>query len=77
MDLTGTLANKAFKEYRVSKAFKAQRGQFPGVQDYEGKVVEVGTHEALMARNGVYAELHRIQTPEEATAGSDPLAAAR
>ena len=30
-------------------------------------MVEQGTHEALLARNGVYAELHRIQNPEAAT----------
>ncbi len=28
------------------------------------ELVEQGTHEALLANNGVYAELHRIQTPE-------------
>lgn len=36
------------------------------------ELAEQGTHEALMARNGVYAELQRIQTPEEATIGTDP-----
>src|SRR5450759_1074188 len=30
------------------------------------ELVEQGTHEALLASNGVYAELHRIQTPEGA-----------
>ena len=30
------------------------------------ELVEQGTHEALLAKNGVYAELHRIQTPEGA-----------
>jgi ABC-type multidrug transport system fused ATPase/permease subunit len=34
------------------------------------KLVEQGTHDALMARNGVYAELHRIQTPDEALVGT-------
>jgi len=40
------------------------------------ELAEQGTHEALMARNGVYAELYRIQTPEEATIGTAPPAAA-
>jgi ATP-binding cassette, subfamily B, bacterial len=30
------------------------------------ELVEQGTHEALLAKNGVYAELHRIQVPEGA-----------
>jgi len=33
------------------------------VKDCE--LAEQGTHEALLARNGVYAELHRLQSPEE------------
>jgi ABC-type multidrug transport system fused ATPase/permease subunit len=32
----------------------------------DSELVEQGTHEALMAQNGVYAELHSIQTPEGA-----------
>ena len=35
------------------------------VKDCE--LAEQGTHEVLMANNGVYAELFRIQTPDEAT----------
>jgi ATP-binding cassette, subfamily B, bacterial len=31
------------------------------------ELAERGTHEALMAQNGVYAELHSIQTPDDAT----------
>jgi ATP-binding cassette subfamily B protein len=34
------------------------------------ELAEQGTHDELMARNGVYAELHRIQTPEDATIGA-------
>ena len=30
----------------------------------ESELVEQGTHEALLARNGVYAELYKIQTRE-------------
>ncbi len=43
------------------------------------ELAEQGTHEALMARNGVYAELHRIQSPEEAAdaAAPSPVAAPR
>ena len=36
------------------------------------ELAEQGTHEALMARNGMYAELHRIQTPEESTIATNP-----
>jgi ATP-binding cassette subfamily B protein len=35
------------------------------------ELVEQGTHEALLADNGVYAELHRIQTPEGAMPTTD------
>jgi ATP-binding cassette subfamily B protein len=34
-------------------------------------VVERGTHDELMALNGVYTELHRIQSSEATVAGSD------
>ncbi len=45
------------------------------VKDCE--LAEQGTHEALIALDGVYAELNRIQTPAEATAGEvTPMAAA-
>ena len=36
----------------------------------ECELAEQGTHDALMARNGVYAELYRLQTPEEAVTGA-------
>jgi len=39
------------------------------------ELVEQGTHEALMTRNGVYAELHSIQTPDDATIGMAPSVA--
>jgi subfamily B ATP-binding cassette protein MsbA len=32
----------------------------------DSELVEQGTHEALLARNGVYADLHRVQSPEGA-----------
>jgi ATP-binding cassette subfamily B protein len=35
------------------------------------ELVEQGTHQALMATNGVYAELHRIQVPDGATLIAD------
>src|SRR5713101_3599201 len=35
------------------------------------ELVEQGTHETLMASNGVYAELHKIQTPEGDTLATD------
>jgi ATP-binding cassette subfamily B protein len=37
----------------------------------DSELVEQGTHEALLANNGVYAELHRIQTPEGAMLTTD------
>jgi subfamily B ATP-binding cassette protein MsbA len=38
----------------------------------DATLVEQGTHETLLARNGVYAEMYRIQNPEhvEAAAGA-------
>ncbi len=39
------------------------------------ELVEQGTHEALLANNGVYAELHRIQTPEGAKLATGQLVA--
>jgi len=42
------------------------------VKDCE--LAEQGTHDALMAANGVYAELHRVQTPEtDAPARPEPV----
>jgi subfamily B ATP-binding cassette protein MsbA len=39
------------------------------------ELVEQGTHDFLLANNGVYAELHRIQTPEAAMLTADQPAA--
>jgi subfamily B ATP-binding cassette protein MsbA len=38
------------------------------------ELAEQGTHEALMAQNGVYADLHSIQTSEDGTMGMAPPA---
>jgi ABC-type multidrug transport system fused ATPase/permease subunit len=43
------------------------------VKDCE--LAEQGTHDTLMALGGVYAELHRIQTPDSATIDTEPPAA--
>ena len=32
----------------------------------DSELVEQGTHDALVAQNGVYAELHSIQAPDRA-----------
>jgi ATP-binding cassette, subfamily B, bacterial len=41
----------------------------------DSELVEQGTHEVLLAKNGVYAELHRIQSPEgDKVATDQPVA---
>jgi ATP-binding cassette subfamily B protein len=37
-------------------------------------LAEHGTHEELLAHNGVYAEMQRIQTPEGAKITAEPIA---
>ena len=37
------------------------------------RLAEQGTHDALLAQNGVYAELHRIQTATEDSGGAVPV----
>jgi ATP-binding cassette subfamily B protein len=41
----------------------------------DSDLVEQGTHESLLAQNGVYAEMHRIQNPEEDKTSAAPPAA--
>jgi ATP-binding cassette, subfamily B, bacterial len=43
----------------------------------DGELVESGTHDELLDHNGVYAELHGIQNPGEATIGGVSPVAAR
>jgi len=43
----------------------------------DGCVHEQGTHEELLALNGVYAELYRIQFPGTTGAGAPPSSAAK
>jgi ABC-type multidrug transport system fused ATPase/permease subunit len=38
----------------------------------DGVVAEQGTHEELLKRGGLYAELHRIQFDESASAQTPP-----
>jgi hypothetical protein len=41
----------------------------------DAELAEQGTHDALLARGGVYAEMQRIQTPEGATiTAAEPVA---
>ncbi len=37
-----------------------------------GRVVETGTHDALIAQGGVYARLHRLQLSDDTTDGAGP-----
>jgi subfamily B ATP-binding cassette protein MsbA len=41
----------------------------------DSELAEQGTHESLLAGNGIYAELHRLQNPDGATIGSAQPAA--
>jgi len=41
----------------------------------DSALAEQGTHDTLMAQNGVYAELYRIETEEPVTMGTAPLVA--
>jgi subfamily B ATP-binding cassette protein MsbA len=40
----------------------------------KGEIMEVGTHEALLARDGLYASLHRMQLESATRLSPHPVA---
>ena len=69
---TGNIGNRALREIRKGRTVLIVSHRVSSVKDAdhivaldEGRVVERGTHDALIAKNGYYADLYMRQTIEE------------